>query len=240
MQGINKMVFGKSWDNFIRGSSQKKEAEKNDGSGDFTEYKKYDGYYSMLEQMPLLLQEGYKPASLNQIAKLTLEGGLDFNSCYDSSSAIVYAGGAQDIFKLLSFSQAIEWLNPKTQLYFGGVPITQTEYESLDGKEFSGEDMILNEWLTKEQVLDHMGWLTLFSYDKDLLEQYVTEKIKLMRTGQGKKTKTMMFHFRNRGNNDNLPYLRSVRTDGLFGGNVVGGGHDFNYFSARIVGVRGD
>ena len=94
--------------------------------------------------------------------------------------------------------------------------------------------------ITKEQVLDHMGWLTLFSYDKDLLEQYVTEKIKLMRTGQGKKTKTMMFHFRNRGNNDNLPYLRSVRTDGLFGGNVVGGGHDFNYFSARIVGVRGD
>ena len=194
------------------------------------EYKLFKGIYR--EQMPLLVAQGYKPATTEQIMQGRLEKTLAYNYYYDTSTGIFYAGNNQDKFKILPYSEVLARVNPKTSLYDGGIRQTEEEYESSNGIEFTRKDMILNQGLTEEEVIKHQGWLELANNNQALLQEYIQSTFKLFKYRNGE-DKAMGFYIRNP---EKVPNIRAVCLLRLDDRSDASDGYGL-YEGARFVGV---
>ena len=161
---------------------------------DTNKIKIFHGAYT--KQMPLIVKEGFNPATVSDVIKLLLKGELSFDESHHTVSAIAYSGDKQDKFKIIHFSQELKNVSPETELYHGGIKLTQEQYDKIKAKEFSRkemkqEGMEINEKLLDEKILKHKGWLELVP-DKNLLKQ-IMQKVFLQVHTKYKEKKAMGF-----------------------------------------------
>jgi len=195
------------------------------------EYNLFEGTYR--EQMPLLVAQGYKPATAEQIIQGRLEDKISHNTYYNSATEIFYAGNKQDKFKILPYSEALARVNKETPLYDGGIEKTEEDYEQIEAREFTRKDIITGRRLTEEEAIEHQGWLALANNNQELLQKYIQSIFKQVKDNY-QENEAMGFYIRDP---QEVPNIRAVCLGRLV---VRSDAYDWGGLSdyARFVGVR--
>ncbi|HIH34687.1 MAG TPA: hypothetical protein HA223_05495 [Nanoarchaeota archaeon] len=197
---------------------------------------------SYLDQLQDAIAEGFKPATIGQVARLRLEGSLSCDNYFDTGSAVVYAPDKKDEFKLLPYFPEVIQMNLPIMTHEGGFNLTPEKYESIQSSEYSRGEFPINQRLTEDQVLIHQGWIDLFKGRNDLLQEY-TEKVFKFVKDEHNYERAMGFYV---GEEQKTSILNPITIDHFQiaypelngGGSSVGGGAvTFNYHS-RLVAVR--
>ncbi len=193
--------------------------------------RKFEGDY--MEKMPLLVQVGLRPATMEEIMQLRLEETLSFDRYYDSSTGIAYAGDNKDKFKLIPSSKDLIGVNPKTELYSGGIILTPEQYQAIQAQELTREDALFNQRLTEKQVLKHPAWLAAVNNDKELLRDYTSEVFRLSRELYNKIVAMGFFI----GDLEKVPNLHALNLD-IISNSSDAYGDFYLYDDACLVGIR--
>jgi len=199
----------------------------------------FEGIYR--EQMPLLVSEGFEPATAEKVIEKRFDGKLSFDIYYDTSTGIFYAGNSLDKFKILPCSKDLAEADKNTLLFKGGVEKTEEQYELEDLREFTRKDMILRRDLSEQQALNHVGWLATLNGNKNLLGRLVEHVFRQVKD-KLKEDKAMSFYLRDIRGKPNIRPLclldLLLRHDGRGRANVYDD-NDLGFGYARLVGVSG-
>jgi hypothetical protein len=198
------------------------------------DYKEF--YGSNTEQMQKLLTEGRTPLSVSGLMKARLEFGENLqdwmNNHFDTGDAVVYHPNGT--LKVLLDSNHLRELTPDSKLHGGALVLPNGTYESLDGEEFTREDLekYVGKELTEEQVRENPIWRTL-SRDQSLLSDYAELIFR--------KSKERLNYENNMGVyldsiSDNIK-LRAWLVDRLGYGSRVGGGDSLDVSNGRFLGL---
>ncbi|MBI5398658.1 hypothetical protein HZB03_04305 [Candidatus Woesearchaeota archaeon] len=146
------------------------------------DYVLFDG--SNTEQMPLLVAEGFVPASAAQIMQRRVDV-LNSNvpqevkdswwkKYFDTGDAPAY--DSQGNMKVVLDAQPLLELTSKSKLHNGALVLPQGTYAGLQGEEFSKEQLVqyAGKCLNKGQSVDNPVWVALARGDKTLLSEYDT------------------------------------------------------------------
>ena len=199
-----------------------------------------DGSY--LDQLQDAIAEGFRPATVGQVARLRLEGSLSCDKYYDTGAAIVYAPDKKDEFKLIPYFPEVVQMNLPIMTHEGGLKLATEKYESIQSSEYSRGEFPINQRLTEDEVLVHQGWLDLFRGRNDLLQEY-TEKVFKFVKDEHNYERAMGFYVGEEQKTSILnpiviDYLQIAHPELNGGGSSVSGGVVVSNDHSRLVGVR--
>lgn len=155
------------------------------------DYKVYEG--SILEQMPKLIADGRRPATMAELMHGKLDGVLSWDEIYSSGDMVFYHPSGT--VKIVTGADIARQLSPKSDLKirdifgdYGVLVLPKGLYELTDGQEFTirqYENYCVNPEAngqhTKERIKDNPFWNALAG--EDVLSNYVDEAFRLNAIG---------------------------------------------------------
>jgi hypothetical protein len=142
---------------------------------------KYKEFFGRnIDQMPNLIAEGRVPMNTSQLMKKRLEvlsgevprekKSFWCSRGFNTFDVVIYNLN-RDIKIVLDY-QPLKEINPKSQINYGGLTISEDFYKALEGEILNRDNIGNNIPLTKEEAKKNPVWRVL-ARDQDLLNDYV-------------------------------------------------------------------
>ncbi len=203
-------------------------------------YKEFDG--KITEQMPKLIKEGRLPVSVSGLmqrrlqvddAKYSSEVRSAWHDNYfDTGDAIVYHPDGK--VKIVHDAKSLREISPNSKLSDGALVLPAGAYESLDGAQFTKEDLrkYMKDSLTRAEAKSNPLWNAM-ARDGNLLDAYVDF---VFDTNQKRFSydQNMGLYV---GSSQKDETARSVFVDGLRDGSGADGRGHLGIDSGHLVGV---
>jgi len=166
-------------------------------------------------------EAGERPATMQEIIELRIKDKSYREKFLDTSTAVVVT---QDSIIISNINEEF-WNKIKNRkLTSGGIKLTKKELKLLGGKSFFIEDLKLNQFLTKEEALNHPLW-------KEFCGKNLKKYVNLI----FKDTKRAM-HIGVNVNKENI--LRLGYVSGFLSRASAGGRTGLGSYGVRFVGVK--
>ncbi|PIN80521.1 hypothetical protein COV11_03880 [Candidatus Woesearchaeota archaeon CG10_big_fil_rev_8_21_14_0_10_30_7] len=129
-----------------------------------------------VDQMPLAVVNGYRPANMADVMgqRVVTSGNVQKNWQFNYFDTVDGCPTHPDgSFKVVLDCDLLMTVNPQTILVNGALPLEDKVYKSLQGVNFSKKDRarFTGKYLTEKQAKNNRVWLTLAREDQDLLNR---------------------------------------------------------------------
>ena len=178
---LDKRIFGhRIGDPYIEGPKEEVlEPKESQVITKSLQYQIFEG--APTQQMPLLIEQGLRSASISEIMQGRLEGKLDLKYGYHSGDAIAYSPDGNIL--IIQNSVLLRNINPNSSLEHGALLISSEQYENLraHNPELTREELAragglaISSSLTQGQVLAHPVWQAVVQ-DRYLLKGYAEQE----------------------------------------------------------------
>ena len=203
----------------------------------------YKEFYGMnVDQMPVLIADNRVPLSVNGLMNRRLEVVKSdntelavtwLNNYFDTGDAIVYHPDGR--IKVVNDAQALREITPESNRVNGALVLTDEAYNSLDGAEFTRNDLKkhVGRSLRKGEVLDNPLWHALSREDKALLTEYAGMIFSKAKTQHGYDENMGLYL----ANAQEAPTMRLWSVSRLYYRGDADGDVSLDGYSGRLVGV---